>query len=197
MTVQDDLRTSQTTATRRRIAAATVEVIVRDGLASVTFPAVAEQAGVSLRTVYRHFPNKDELLAAATQSGSERVMDDYPRGSVRVPTMREFIPRLWAELEQQRDAVLLQHVTAAGAAVRRERFQQRLVDTRRAVGEDYPELDAASQERVALLLTSLLSSSLLFDLVDRLDVPVEEAGFLAAYAIESVVQRALSEGAVR
>ena len=34
------------------------------GLASLSIPAVAREAGVSVPTVYRHFGTKDDLLAA-------------------------------------------------------------------------------------------------------------------------------------
>ena len=52
------------TSTRRRILAATAEVLGRNGQTKLSLSEVALQAGVSRPTLYRWFASKDELLAA-------------------------------------------------------------------------------------------------------------------------------------
>lgn len=54
-------------ATRHRITEAAVELHGTVGPARTTMSAVAERAGVQRQTVYRHFANEDELLAACSQ----------------------------------------------------------------------------------------------------------------------------------
>ena len=56
------LRVSQAAATRERIVAACVAVMRRG--ADLTYASVAAEAGVQERTVYRHFPTKEDLEAA-------------------------------------------------------------------------------------------------------------------------------------
>ena len=56
------LRASQAAATRERIVAACVAVMRRG--ADLTYASVAAEAGVQERTVYRHFPKKEDLEAA-------------------------------------------------------------------------------------------------------------------------------------
>ena len=56
------LRESQTAATRERIVEACVTLMQRG--ADLTYAAVAAAAGVQERTVYRHFPRKEDLEAA-------------------------------------------------------------------------------------------------------------------------------------
>src|SRR5215218_6480736 len=56
-------RAAQAGQTRAAILDALVRVMAR-GVAELSVPAVAQEAGVSLRTVYRHFPTKRELLNA-------------------------------------------------------------------------------------------------------------------------------------
>jgi len=56
------LRESQAAATRERIVEACVALMQRD--ADLTYAAVAAAAGVQERTVYRHFPKKEDLEAA-------------------------------------------------------------------------------------------------------------------------------------
>ena len=52
------------TSTRRRILAATAEVLGRNGQTKLSLSEVALQAGVSRPTLYRWFASKDELLRA-------------------------------------------------------------------------------------------------------------------------------------
>jgi AcrR family transcriptional regulator len=56
-------RAAQAAQTREMILDALVRVMAR-GVADLSMPAVARESGVSLRTVYRHFPTKRDLLAA-------------------------------------------------------------------------------------------------------------------------------------
>jgi AcrR family transcriptional regulator len=52
--------------TRRRITEATVELHRTVGPARTTISAIAEKAGVQRLTVYRHFPDERDLLAACS-----------------------------------------------------------------------------------------------------------------------------------
>ena len=59
-------RAQQVDETRKRIVAATVELHGTVGPANTTVSAIAEVAGVTRVTVYRHFPDEDTLFAACT-----------------------------------------------------------------------------------------------------------------------------------
>lgn len=52
--------------TRRRITEATVRLHERVGPAATTVSAVAEEAGVTRLTVYRHFPDDEALVSACS-----------------------------------------------------------------------------------------------------------------------------------
>lgn len=49
--------------TRREIAESALGLFFRDGYDNVSAEAIAEEAGVSLRTFYRYFSTKDEVLS--------------------------------------------------------------------------------------------------------------------------------------
>lgn len=51
---------------KARIAAATADLHAVKGAMATTYADVAAHAGVSLPTVYKHFPTQDELLAGCT-----------------------------------------------------------------------------------------------------------------------------------
>jgi AcrR family transcriptional regulator len=77
---QSAVRTQRAAETRERIVGAGVALV--EGLPDLdwsvmTFQAVAENAGVSRRTVFRHFANERDLHAAVMQRLQERAGVDY------------------------------------------------------------------------------------------------------------------------
>lgn len=50
--------------TRQRILEATMQVHDQQGMADAKWDDISRRAGVSLSTMYRHFPSNDELIAA-------------------------------------------------------------------------------------------------------------------------------------
>lgn len=109
-------RAAATAATRERIIDAALEI----GDPRVPLGAVAERAGVSQRTVLRHFGDRNGLFAAVMKAGSERVGGerfDVPAGDLDAAVANlvehydssgdEVIERLAQEGQDERmDAVL-------------------------------------------------------------------------------------------
>src|SRR5688500_15592525 len=56
------LRAEQAAATRARIVDAAVELLQLNDVSAITMQDVADRAGVAVRTVYRAFPTKDDLI---------------------------------------------------------------------------------------------------------------------------------------
>src|SRR3954452_16488247 len=74
------LREQHALATRERILSAVAEVIERGSQDELTMPGVAEASGVSLRTVYRYYPTREQLLEAAGRwIGDALFGHPYPR----------------------------------------------------------------------------------------------------------------------
>ena len=74
--------------TRARIVEATVGLHQELGPKATTISAIAERAGVQRLTVYRHFPNERDLLAACSSS----FIAEYPPpplGAIRVRGAQE------------------------------------------------------------------------------------------------------------
>ena len=66
-----------TEATAARILEA-AETLFRDhGLRSVGVDAIAARAGVAKRTLYNHFPSKDDLIGACLEARDSAVIDQY------------------------------------------------------------------------------------------------------------------------
>jgi AcrR family transcriptional regulator len=61
-----------------RILAATLRVVGRDGVASITTRKVAQEAGVNLSAVHRYFSSKDTLLLAALEQATSLMIVALP-----------------------------------------------------------------------------------------------------------------------
>ncbi|GAA3526872.1 TetR/AcrR family transcriptional regulator [Amycolatopsis ultiminotia] len=72
---RNSLNQRRRSQTRLEIATAALALFVRHGYDAVGLDAVAEEAGVSLRTLYRYFPTKDELLSPIVATGTARLAD--------------------------------------------------------------------------------------------------------------------------
>ena len=79
---RNSLRDQQADLTRDLIVRAFQELLRTDHPDAITYPQVAEAAGVSLRTVYRYFPTRADLLRIAAAWFGELAGDapwDDPR----------------------------------------------------------------------------------------------------------------------
>jgi len=63
--------------TREAIVAAARDLLLDEGLAAVTMRRVAERVGVSATALYRHFADKEALLAAAVAEGARALASAF------------------------------------------------------------------------------------------------------------------------
>ena len=149
------------------VLSATLELLPEQGFRSFSMEAVAAKAGVSKATLYRRFPSKYELVAAALRTirsvgsapdtGSfrgdllELVRQEVARAK-RVPHIGRLAARLLGDLADEADMLALVHETVL--ATDHERLGA-IVRRGIARGELRSELDVA-------LATELLHASLIF-----------------------------------
>lgn len=148
-------RADATQRTRRAILDAAQALFEVDGVLDPPLDRVAERAGVTTRTVLRHFGSKEGLMEAAIADGSARVMADRaaPPGDVTTA-----VRKLVDHYEEMGDRVL-----RLLAAAERNPVVKQVTDNGTALHvrwvEDVfaPFLDglapAARRARVALLAT--------------------------------------------
>ena len=168
------LREQQADATRGRILDATLRVMA-SGIASVSVPAVAREAGVSVPTIYRHFGTKRDLLAAlhthvVRRSGSDDVV--VPRS---LDELRDGVRAIFDRVESLDDLVRAAVASPAAEESRRITMPPRLAMARRFVDTIGPTLPDVDRARIARLLTILTTSSALRAWRDHLGSSVDEA----------------------
>jgi len=183
-----DLRDAQQDVTRNRIVGAVRDLLGEAQPGALSVVAVAERAGVSRRTVYRHFPTKDALVAAVAH-----LEDDRARGYAagRLLAMEDptaFLLGLWPDMAGHPAASLAANATPAGREVRRQRTAQR----RLGVGAELASrgVDPESEEgrRFVALMLLLTGSTTLHELVDIHGLAVEDAARTVGWLLQLMIK---------
>jgi AcrR family transcriptional regulator len=174
MGAYNELRAAQSQATRARILEATVTVMAR-GVASVSIPAVAREAGVSVPTVYRHFGTKRDLLAAVFPHVVRRAGLDELVPPRSIEELGHGVRALFERIDSAGDLARAAIASPAAAEVRRVDMPARFEMSRRLAESIVPKLTPGDRDRIARLLTILISASALRVWRDHLGSTVEEA----------------------
>ncbi len=186
------LRAQQAEETRKRILDATVRVMAA-GLASLSIPAVAREAGVSVPTIYRHFGTKHELLAAvyphiALRAGLNQVAP--PRS---IDELRDGMHAHFDRLESLDELARAAMASPGSDEARRISMPDRLAMFRQLPDSIVPSLAEVDRERIARLLVILTTSSALRMWRDHFGATVDEAAddvdWLVRAAIAAATRR--------
>jgi len=168
-----ELRAEQAQATRARILEATLRVMA-DGLAGVTIPAVAREAGVSVPTVYRHFRTKRDLLAGLQPYLRQRARLDEVALPGSIAELRGSLVAMLGRMDSLDDLARAALASPAGEEARRVHFPNRFAVISRIADAIAPGQSQADRERIARLLLILTSSSALRVWRDHLGASVDE-----------------------
>jgi len=193
-TYQSELRAEQAEETRRRILDAALRVMTT-GVASLSVPAVAREAGVSVPTVYRHFGTKPDLLAqmyphAARRAGLDRIPDPSNAGDVK-GAVRALIERLDALGDLERAAF----ASPIADEVRHATMPSRFARLRRMAESIEPTLSGAELDRIARLMVVVISQSALRTWRDHLGVSADQAAEDVDWVLRAVIAAARGENA--
>jgi AcrR family transcriptional regulator len=190
-TYRSELRAEQAEATRGRILEAAVRVIA-GGLALVSIPAVAREAGVSVPTIYRHFATKRDLLAAVYPHVVRRAgLDELviPRS---MDELRDGLRAHFERTDSLGDLARVAMASPASEAVRALNMPDRLAIFRRLADSIVPRPSEVDRDRIARLLVILTASSALRLWRDQLGSSVDEAADDVDWVIRAVIASASS-----
>jgi AcrR family transcriptional regulator len=170
---RSQLRAEQAEETRARILDATIRVIAR-GIASVSIPAVAREAGVSVPTVYRHFATKADLLAAVHPHVMRRTAFKLPPPPRSLAELRDGVRSYLDHLDSLDEVDRAAMASPGAEEVRRLSIPNRLAVFGELADSIEPKLGQADRDRVTRLLVILTSSSALRMLRDHLGLSAEQ-----------------------
>lgn len=185
------LRDERADDTRRRILDGLMRAMSR-GLAELSIPAVAKEAGVSVPTVYRHFRTKAELVAALAPYLGEksRLMEVPPSAPGDVAGMVRELYRRHAALSPEMRAAMASDV---GAEVRSHNMPQRLAMIRKALRAHMPGIARDDLEHLTRVALILMATPTIQAFSDYLDLEGAEAAEDVAWTLETL-QRGLRRG---
>jgi AcrR family transcriptional regulator len=186
------LRDEQAAATRQRILATLSDLLVTENPALVSIPMVAKKAGVAVRTVYRHFPTKEDMfnalfawatdLEAGAPPGAETVrsVDDA------VAIVRTMFERIGRNLPLH---AAVRHLPEDRALrIARLPRRQRLVEN--ALAEATEGMPPERVRKVGAVVHLLTSSDALLFMHDLWGLTPEEAADACSWAIRAVAEKA-------
>lgn len=152
-----DGRTARRIGNRNRILDAALEIAA--GPRDISIEDIAEAAGVSVRSVYNHFPTVRDLVAGMYERGVEQVLpllEDLPSPDV---VFDERVTRWTRTMARVLEAIAAVRWRALVAEERHPGLQPELEALRRVHRESidgmFPELCVTAREAVAALTDSL------------------------------------------
>lgn len=194
-TYTSPLRAEQAEQTTARIVKAAVDLLSTGDVSDLSMAEVAERAGVSVRTVYRSFATKDELLdgvidwinahLSQVAGAPPETRHDYETTTADVIAEVFRIEPLYRAL----------FATAAGRASH-QRTAGRQDSMRRAYAAELEGLDDGQARRLLAVLNLVASSSGALFMKDYWDLPPTDIGRVIEWAIR-VLADAASDPAQR
>jgi AcrR family transcriptional regulator len=186
-TYSSPLRERQAQQTRDLIIDTLTDLLDTHRADEVTTRELARAAGVSERTVYRHFPDREALLGGLSDrllsltgttppAGPIASIDDLPRTAVKLMAgLDEFHVAARAEALFNADPRRFSPATRENT----EQFRQ-------VVAEAFPDLDEREQVRIAAVTRCLLSSQAWLRMREEFGVPGVESGPTVAWVLSTI-----------
>jgi AcrR family transcriptional regulator len=181
------LRERQVAQTRELILDAVTTLLADRRADEVSTRDIAAVAGVSERTVYRHFPDRNALLDGL----SRRLPPLADKPSFGAGGLDELAPtgrRLMELLDEH-------YVTARAEAVFNadpRRFspdtQDNTRDMRALIARELPDLGEREQLRIAAVIRCLVSTQAWLRMREEFGVPGTESGPVVAWVIDTIIK---------
>lgn len=186
------LRQEQMRRTREQILDALVRTIGQ-GVAGLSIPAVAREAGVSIPTIYRHFHNKQELVAAL----GGYLMQKMGMASMQPPRSLDdllaFARYAFVKADDIDEAVKIIAVSELGSQMRKDAMPLRIKMLEDALAEELAPLNEEDRVRLRNMILILTSSAMIRAFKEYLDLSGEAAADTVEWAVRLLVRAAREE----
>ncbi len=185
------LRERQRGFTRRLIVDALSRVILKTGIHQFSTQEVADEAGVSLRTLYRYFPTREDLLAGLAVEADQTLREaGFPPApnSLSADGIGVLVGDLWQAMGKRPDLtralVIANMATGFQFGPRKEHHQL----LRHAVESMTPHLTSKEQHHLYAVIRYLAGSLAWKVLTDDFGLETEEGSDLAAWVIRTLIK---------
>jgi len=188
---ESPLRRDQAEQTRERILDAVIAELAEGGLHSFSVGEAAARAGVSQRTVYRHFPDRESLIAALDERSTPLLRAEVPE---RIEELGRVVDRMFPLFEAHEELVRARLQTDLGQEARIRERRKRAAWLEALVCEGVPHLSEQGRRRASALLHHLLSSETWRMMKDEYGLDAAESAPATRWAVELIVRALKEEG---
>ena len=154
-----DGRTARKLANRDRILDAALELAAEG--ADVDFDTIADRSGVSVRSVYNHFPTARDLIAGMYQRGTDNVaplLAEMPSPADPFPERLTRWVRVWARIQEEIAPIRWR---ALHAESEHPELQPELAELRAAHAREirrmFPEVQSEASRHAVIAMTDSLA----------------------------------------
>ncbi len=162
--------------------------MLAEGVDTLSIPAVAERAGVSVGTVYRHFGDKSGLLNALIPYAGRRTGVEVDSIPSTLDEIGDVVRQVFRHFEESDDLVRAAFASRIGRDVRVQGSPQRLEQFRQTFRTVEPGLTAEQLDHVAKLGLILTTSEAYQQWSDRLGMGPGEAADEVMWTIRMVLR---------
>jgi AcrR family transcriptional regulator len=182
---ESPLRADQLEQTHAKILDAAIELVADSGPEALTIPLVAERAGASIRTVYRHFASKEALLEEISAQ-MEQAFDFglFPRDYDQLPGVAPMLFRRFGENEKLVRAAVRTGGTGGAFGVARRRRIESLDETLRPLLAGRSRLE---RKRIVAGFYNLHSVRTWMTYRDNSGLSSEEAGQVVSWIVRALL----------
>lgn len=163
---------------------AVLELIADEGIDGLTMAAVADRVGVSLRTLYRYFPDRASLLAAALALHDQAVPFESPRSPDQIGSVYGTVFPRFDESPAIVQAVLAARVEGS---VRWEARTSRIREIEQALAPACNRLPPEEAQRATAVIVYLANALAWLSLRDESGLDGTQSGPAITWAIDTLV----------
>jgi len=189
------LRQEQTERTRTKILDGLIQALTHTGLAQLSMPIVAREAGVSVPTVYRHFRTKQELLDALGGYLLQKINVQPSTRSPQSPQELEtMVKTLFVTYEGLDEVTRVAITSEASFELRKEVLSTRLAMIEQALAPVMDHFDVQEQIYLRNIVTILCSTAMARDFHNYLGLSGAEAAETVAWTIRMLINSHMNDG---
>lgn len=185
------LRDEQARVTRERILEAVRVIFEREPDIAFSFDDLSREAGVSRRTIYRYFKDKDELLDAFLSRTNELLgVPVWPSSEADLVNLP---PGLFEALEKNSGTIHALNVSVAGREVRLRDNKARQAAFRKSLEDASKNLGPQHKAYLEAVVHLLFTTSAWQIMKDHWNLEGREAGKASAWVIGILLEAARAQ----
>lgn len=184
---QSQLRQEQMKRTREQILEGLIKTMA-SGVAELSIPAVAREAGVSIPTVYRYFRTKRDLIDALGGYLVEKIGANATQLPRSPEELASAVREMFVRSEGLDEVIRAASVSELGKEFRKDTLPARMKIIEDALAPVAPRFNETDWMRLRNIILVLSSSAMIRTFIDYLDLSGEEAADIVTWAILTLAQ---------